>query len=46
MPGLAEELLLFSQRMEPAVLSAAGFRWQHGNLDSAARWVAGKDSGN
>ena len=46
MPGLAEELLLFSQRMEPSVLSAAGFRWQHGNLDSAARWVAGKDSGS
>lgn len=46
MPGLAEELLLFSQRMEPAVLSAAGFRWQHGNLGSAARWAAGKDSGN
>lgn len=45
MPGLGEELLLFSQRMEPAVLSAAGFRWQHGRLDEAARWVAGKDSG-
>jgi len=46
MPGLAEELLLFSQRMEPGVLSAAGFQWQQGNLDSAARWVAGKDSGS
>ncbi|MHC6231249.1 TIGR01777 family protein [Pseudarthrobacter sp. AG30] len=44
MPGLAEELLLFSQRMEPAVLSAAGFQWQHGNLDAAARWVVGKDN--
>ncbi|KRE74878.1 MULTISPECIES: TIGR01777 family oxidoreductase [Micrococcaceae] len=43
MPGLGEELLLHSQRMEPAVLSSAGFQWQHGRLEDAARWVAGKD---
>lgn len=43
MPGLGEELLLFSQRMEPAVLAAAGFQWQHGSLEDAARWVAAKD---
>ena len=42
MPGLGEELLLSSQRMEPAVLSSAGFHWQHGRLEDAARWVAGK----
>ena len=43
MPGLGEELLLFSQRMEPAALSSAGFRWQHGSLEEAARWVTAKD---
>ena len=42
MPGLGEELLLYSQRMEPAVLAAAGFHWQHGHLADAAQWVAGK----
>lgn len=42
LPGLGEELLLHSQRMEPAVLSSAGFHWQHGRLEDAARWVAGK----
>jgi NAD dependent epimerase/dehydratase family enzyme len=42
MPGLADELLLSSQRMEPAVLTAAGFTWQHGHLADAARWVTGK----
>ncbi|MFF2347833.1 TIGR01777 family oxidoreductase [Pseudarthrobacter sp. NPDC058119] len=42
LPGLGEELLLYSQRMEPAVLAAAGFQWQHGHLADAARWVAGK----
>lgn len=43
MPGLGEELLLHSQRMEPAVLSSEGFRWQHGSLDDAARWVTAKE---
>jgi uncharacterized protein (TIGR01777 family) len=43
MPGLGEELLLHSQRMEPAVLSSAGFQSQHGRLEDAARWVAGQD---
>ncbi|MCB5275213.1 Epimerase family protein [Arthrobacter sp. SO5] len=38
---LADELLLASQRMEPAVLSAAGFEWQHPSLAQAAAWVAG-----
>lgn len=40
MDGLATELLLASQRMEPAVLSAAGFRWQHPTAAEAAGWVA------
>jgi hypothetical protein len=35
-------LLLASQRMEPAVLSSAGFKWQHPTLAQAAEWVAGK----
>lgn len=43
MRDLAEELLLSSQRMEPAVLLEAGFRWQHPTLAQAAQWVAGKD---
>ncbi|HEY1154983.1 MAG TPA: TIGR01777 family oxidoreductase [Arthrobacter sp.] len=43
MPGLGEELLLHSQRMEPAVLASGGFRWQHGSLEDAARWVATRD---
>jgi hypothetical protein len=42
MRDLAEELLLASQRMEPAVLSSAGFKWQHPTLAQAAEWVAGK----
>lgn len=41
---LAEELLLASQRMEPAALSEAGFTWQHPTLAQAAAWVAGRDS--
>ncbi|WP_125777381.1 TIGR01777 family oxidoreductase [Antribacter gilvus] len=32
--------LLRSQRAVPAVLEAAGFRWEHPTLESAARWVA------
>jgi NAD dependent epimerase/dehydratase family enzyme len=42
MGQLADELILPSQRMEPAVLSAAGFAWQHPSLAGAAAWVAGK----
>jgi uncharacterized protein (TIGR01777 family) len=38
---LADELLLPSQRMEPAVLKEAGFQWQHPSLATAAAWVAG-----
>lgn len=40
MGQLADELLLASQRMEPAVLSDAGFAWQHPSLAQAAAWVA------
>ena len=40
MGQLADELLLASQRMEPAVLSGAGFEWQHPSLAQAAAWVA------
>jgi len=43
MPGLGEELLLHSQRMEPAVLSAAGYPWKYARLDEAARWVVARD---
>jgi NAD dependent epimerase/dehydratase family enzyme len=40
MGQLADELLLASQRMEPAALSGAGFTWQHPSLAQAAAWVA------
>jgi len=43
MRDLADELLLASQRMEPALLSSAGFTWQHPTLAQAAQWVAGRD---
>ena len=43
MGKLADELLLSSQRMEPAVLSAAGFQWQHPSLAEAAAWVVNRD---
>lgn len=43
MGRLADELLLPSQRMEPAALAAAGFQWQHPSLTEAAAWVAGND---
>lgn len=45
MGRLANELLLASQRMEPAVLSEAGFQWQHPSLHQAAGWVAGRGPG-
>lgn len=38
---LAEELVLANQRMEPARLAGAGFRWQHAALADATAWVAG-----
>ncbi|QCB98130.1 TIGR01777 family protein [Arthrobacter sp. PAMC25564] len=44
MGKLAQELLLASQRMDPAALSAAGFQWQHPSLEQAAAWVAARDS--
>ena len=40
MGKLADELLLPSQRMEPAVLTEAGFTWQHSSVERAAAWVA------
>lgn len=43
MGQLADELLLASQRMEPATLEAAGFQWQHPSLAQAAAWVAGNN---
>ncbi|MGF9649049.1 TIGR01777 family oxidoreductase [Pseudarthrobacter oxydans] len=43
MRDLADELLLASQRVEPALLSSAGFTWQHPTLARAAQWVAGKE---
>ena len=43
MGDLAQELLLASQRMEPAVLAAQGFRWEHPDVDSAAEWVANRE---
>lgn len=42
MGELANELLLASQRMEPAVLAEAGYRWQHPSLAEAAAWVAAR----
>ncbi|MET3921551.1 TIGR01777 family oxidoreductase [Arthrobacter sp. UYEF20] len=45
MGKLADELLLSSQKMEPAALSEAGFEWQHPSLHQAAAWVAGREPG-
>jgi NAD dependent epimerase/dehydratase family enzyme len=42
MGDLAEELLLASQRLEPAVLAENSFAWQHPALAGAAGWVAGR----
>lgn len=38
--GLADELLLADQPMEPARLAAAGFNWQHPRLEDAMDWLA------
>jgi hypothetical protein len=38
---LAQDVL-GGQRAVPAVLDAAGFRWQHPDLDSALRWALGR----
>jgi uncharacterized protein (TIGR01777 family) len=43
MGQLADELLLASQRLEPAVLAANGFQWQHPSLAEAAAWVVNRD---
>jgi NAD dependent epimerase/dehydratase family enzyme len=43
MGKLADELLLGSQRMEPALLAEAGFEWQHPSLSEAAAWATGRD---
>lgn len=42
MGRLADELLLGSQRMEPALLAATGFEWRHPSLAQAAAWATGK----
>jgi uncharacterized protein (TIGR01777 family) len=42
MGKMANELLLSGKRMEPAVLEAAGFQWQHPSLTQAAAWVAAR----
>jgi uncharacterized protein len=39
---LADELILGSQRMEPALLAGAGFEWQHPSLAQAAAWATAK----
>lgn len=36
---LADELVLANQRMEPARLADAGFRWQHPSLSDAMSWL-------
>ena len=43
MGKLADELLLGSQCMEPALLAEAGFEWQHPSLAQAAAWATGKN---
>ncbi|WP_456505721.1 TIGR01777 family oxidoreductase [Arthrobacter sp. UYCu723] len=45
MGKLADELLLASQRMEPAELVEAGFEWKYPSLAQAAAWVAGREPG-
>jgi uncharacterized protein (TIGR01777 family) len=40
---LADELLLASQRLEPAALHKAGFEWQYPSLAQAAGWVAERE---
>lgn len=41
MGEMADELLLSSARVEPAVLQGAGFNFEHPQLDEALRWVIG-----
>ncbi|MGX9901601.1 DUF1731 domain-containing protein [Arthrobacter sp. SA17] len=45
MGKLADELLLASQRLDPVVLTSAGFQWQHPSLKDAATWMAGRHMG-
>ncbi|WP_458110844.1 TIGR01777 family oxidoreductase [Arthrobacter sp. R1-13] len=45
MGKLADELLLASQRLDPVVLTSAGFQWQHPSVKDAARWIAGRQVG-
>ena len=45
MGKLANELLLGSQRMEPALLAEAGFEWRHPSLAQAAAWATGRELG-
>lgn len=39
---MADETVLASTRVEPAVLRASGFRWRHETLDAALRHVLGR----
>jgi uncharacterized protein (TIGR01777 family) len=45
MGKLADELVLGSQRMEPALLADAGFEWRHPSLAQAVAWVTARPSG-
>ncbi len=40
--GLADEALLASQRVRPAVLASTGYRFRHENLEAALRHVLGR----
>jgi NAD dependent epimerase/dehydratase family enzyme len=40
--GLADEALLASQRVEPGVLMATGYRFRHENVRAALRHVLGR----
>ncbi|WP_247045217.1 TIGR01777 family oxidoreductase [Arthrobacter rhizosphaerae] len=45
MGQLADELLLASQRLDPVVLTSAGFQWKHPSLTTAAPWITGRQEG-
>lgn len=37
--GLADELVMANQAMDPGLLAGAGFRWQHPSLSEAMSWL-------
>ncbi|MFW0771590.1 TIGR01777 family oxidoreductase [Paenarthrobacter nitroguajacolicus] len=43
--GLADELVMANQRMEPAQLQEAGFTWLHPSLPDAMAWLSGEKAG-